>query len=63
VAAESSLEESEEIEDSPRAADADASARRFLRVAAGELAAKKRRTAAIQVTRDAKTPNGKQTLL
>ena len=61
--AESSLEESEENEDSPGAADADVSARRFSCVAAGELAAKNRRTAAIQVARHAKNPNGKQTLL
>lgn len=63
MAAESSLEEWEENEDSPGAADADESARRFLCVAAGELAAKNRSTAAIQVTRNAKTPNDKQTLL
>src|SRR5271167_3201679 len=47
----------------PSSADADGPARRYFCVAAGELDAKDRKNAAIQVTRNAKTPNGKQTLL
>jgi len=50
-------------DDGAESADADGPARRFFRVAAGELAAKHSNNAAIQVTRNAKTPNGKQTLL
>src|SRR5271154_125905 len=50
-------------ENDPESADADDPARRFFCVAAGEPAAKDRKYTASQVTRNAKTPNGKQTLL
>src|SRR5271155_883707 len=55
--------EPEDRVDNPESADADGPARRFFCVVAGELAAKDRKNTASQVTRDAKTPNGKQTLL
>ena len=55
--------ESEDRDNDPESADADGPARRFFCVVAGELAAKDRKNTAIQVTRNAKTPNGKQTLL
>src|SRR5580692_1085277 len=65
VVTDSALGESESKgrDNHPASADADGPARRFFCVAAGELAAKDRKNAAIQVTRNAKTPNGKQTLL
>jgi hypothetical protein len=44
-------------------ADADEPARRFFCVAAGELDARRKKKAATQVRRNARTPNGKQTFL
>jgi hypothetical protein len=44
-------------------ANADGPARRFFCVVAGELDAREKRNTAIPATRNAKTPNGKQTLL
>src|SRR5580692_4623009 len=65
TATESAFGESEEEarDKDAGSADADGPARRFFCVVAGELAARDRKNAAIQVTRNAKTPNGKQTLL
>src|ERR1700720_3122605 len=63
VVTESAFGESEGEDKNPESADADGPARRFFCVVAGELAARNKKKDASQVTRNAKTPNGKQTLL
>src|SRR5208282_6849486 len=63
VVTDSALGESEGRDNHPESTDADGPARRFFCVVAGELDARDKKNAAIQATRNAKTPNGKQTLL
>src|SRR6266436_2259139 len=62
VVTHSAFGESEGEDNNGESADRDGPARRFFCVIAGELAARNRKNGASQVTRNAKTPNGKQTL-